>query len=264
MPKETSERPIGARAQAGTRPVGGGLSQGSIFFGSGIYGAIHENVLSLEIVLGDGTVVRTGSAANKAGIPFQRYFGPDLTGLFLGDAGSLGVKTKVTFRLIYRPKMWSAISYGYDSFEDMIEAQTEIGRGGYTSECVGLDQVAGGNSTSLKMFSEGVKKLGSVAKSAGVKKAVDVAMAGTTVLQGHACTLHITADANSEEECNALLARASAVCERTGTPIESSVPTVLRSDPFPDVGGYLVSGDGRRWISHSRRVFRHRKIMDVS
>ncbi len=242
--------------------IGGGLSQGSIFLGSGVYGAIHENILSLEVVLGDGQILKTGSAANKAGIPFQRYFGPDLTGLFLGDAGALGIKTKATFRLIKRPNKWAGISFGFESFEDMIETQTEIARAGFVSECVGLDEVAGGESTSLKLFSDGVKTLGAVAKEAGVKKAVDVALAGTGVLKGHACTLHATVDANTDEECDSMLADVAKLCEQKGGKIKSSVPTVLRSDPFPDVGGYLVSHDGRRWIP-IHAVFPPSRILDV-
>lgn len=242
--------------------IGGGLSQGSIFLGSGVHGAIHDNILSLEVVLGDGRVLKTGSAANKAGIPFQRYFGPDLTGLFLGDAGAFGIKTKAAFRLIHRPEKWDGISFGFAAFEDMIEAQTEIARGGFTSECVGLDEVAGGESTSLKLFSDGVKTIGAVAKEAGVKKALDVALAGTGVLKGYACTLHATVDADTDEDCELMLAQAAGICERKGSKIDSSVPTVLRSDPFPDVSGYLVSHDGRRWIP-IHAVFPPSKIMDV-
>ena len=242
--------------------VGGSLSQGSIFFGSGVYGDVHDSVLSLEVVLGGGRVLKTGSAASKAGFPFQRYFGPDLAGLFLGDAGALGIKTKATFRLIRCPQIWDGISFGFESFDDMIKAQTEIARAGFTSECVGLGEDAGGENTSLKFFSEGVKMLGAVAREAGVKKALDVALAGTGVLKGHAYTLHTTVDGDTNEECKLMLADVTKVCEQTGSRIDSSVPTVLRSDPFPDVGGYLVRHDGRRWIP-IHAVVPPSKIMQV-
>ncbi len=75
--------------------VGGSLSQGSVTWGTGVFGVSGETTLGVEVVLGTGQIVRTGSwgAANSA--PFFRSYGPDLTGLFMGDCGALGIKTAV-------------------------------------------------------------------------------------------------------------------------------------------------------------------------
>ena len=86
--------------------IGGGLSNNTAGFGSTKYGLITDNCLGVEVVLGDpkGTIIRTGSAANKYAKPFCRYgVAPDFTGLFMGDVGTMGIKTKAFLKLYPNP-----------------------------------------------------------------------------------------------------------------------------------------------------------------
>ena len=71
--------------------IGGALSQGSIFLGSGRYGAAAESVIGLDVVLADGRVLELGGHSIKNGEPFFRQHGPDTLGMFLSDCGALGV-----------------------------------------------------------------------------------------------------------------------------------------------------------------------------
>ena len=120
--------------------IGGAVSQGAKFFGSGNQGSVAESVLSLDVVIGDGSLVSTGSAATPHNpSPFYRYYGPDLTGLFLGDCGAYGIKTRLTMQLIPAPQSIKTASFSFQSAADMIGAMTEIGAQKLASECFALD-----------------------------------------------------------------------------------------------------------------------------
>ena len=82
--------------------IGGGLSNSTAGAGSTKYGLVPDICLGVEVVLPnpEGTIIKTGSAANKYAKPFCRYgVAPDFTGLFMGDVGTMGIKTKAFLRL---------------------------------------------------------------------------------------------------------------------------------------------------------------------
>jgi FAD/FMN-containing dehydrogenase len=82
--------------------IGGGLSNSTAGFGSTKFGLVPDICLGVEVVLPnpEGTILKTGAAANKYAKPFCRYgVAPDFTGLFMGDVGTMGIKTKAYLRL---------------------------------------------------------------------------------------------------------------------------------------------------------------------
>ena len=109
--------------------VGGTLSQNAVNYGSARYGTSADAVLGLEVVLADGSLLKTGSAATPFNpSPFFRTYGPDLTGVFLGDCGALGIKTAATLKLIPFPPATRFVSFAFDRIEDLGEAMGEVGR----------------------------------------------------------------------------------------------------------------------------------------
>jgi len=90
-------------------------------------------------VLADGTVVTTGQAGFRNGKPFYRTYGPDLTGLFLHDAGALGLKTQATFRLMEWPEHCGFLSFVFPGIEATAGALSEVARSGVAEDAYVFD-----------------------------------------------------------------------------------------------------------------------------
>ncbi len=84
------------------------------------YGTTKDYVLGLEVVLADGQVLRTGSKCMKS------VSGFDLTRLFVGSEGTLGVITEITLKINPKPPLTQTAMATFDMLEDAGTAVSEI------------------------------------------------------------------------------------------------------------------------------------------
>ncbi|MDW8324965.1 MAG: FAD-linked oxidase C-terminal domain-containing protein [Anaerolineales bacterium] len=84
------------------------------------YGATRDNVLALEVVLASGEVIRTGSRSVK------QSSGYDLTHLFVGSEGTLGLITEATLKLYPLPEHFSAATAAFPTVKQAADVVYEV------------------------------------------------------------------------------------------------------------------------------------------
>jgi D-lactate dehydrogenase (cytochrome) len=85
-----------------------------------LYGTMKENVFSLKVVLPDGRIIKTGSKAKKSSA------GYDLTRLFIGAEGTLGIITELTIKLHSYPQAIYAAVGSFPSVEAAVNTAIQI------------------------------------------------------------------------------------------------------------------------------------------
>jgi len=246
--------------------VGGSMSQNAVSFGSGTAGPAGDSVIGFEIVTANGDVLKTGSGGSEFGVPFFRHYGPDLTGLFVGDAGALGVKAAITLRLIKRLPVIMSLSYNFENFDALARAMCAVAREDVATEAYGMDPVL--NETSLGRAEETpvtAKLMSLLAVGRAGRGPIDslrqmsrVVMAGTSVFENVEFTAHFSLEGHDWAAAKAKATRLRQAADPHGTEIANTVPQVFRAMPFQAMNNIILHPTGMRWVPcHGILPFSH-------
>lgn len=228
--------------------VGGSVSQNSISHGSASHGITAQSVLSLDVVLASGELLRTGLS------PASRHYGPDLTGLFTGDCGALGIKAAIRLPLIAARADFEALSFAFDDFASFHAGLRSAAREGLEDESFGLDRALSqgqiGKQESLGARLGIARQVLAAAPSlgAGLRQLLRMALAGDKVLGLGAYMAHFIVEGCDGDDARAKARRLRRLmAEAGGREIANTVPGFVRALPFAPLSNILGPG-GERWV----------------
>lgn len=105
-----------------TSTIGGNVATNAGGLRCAKYGVTRDSVLALDVVLADGSLIHTGHQT------FKGVAGYDLTGLFVGSEGTLGIVVGVTVRLKYLPRDVHTVAAFYPDFRQAAAGVLAVGR----------------------------------------------------------------------------------------------------------------------------------------
>lgn len=231
--------------------IGGSLSQGTVSWGTGQFGVSGENVLGVEVVLASGEILRTGSWGAAGGVPFFRSYGPDLTGLFMGDCGAFGVKTAASLRLMRRSEHVIGLSFGFKDFEGMAAGMEAAAKEGLANINFGLDPRLQQGQLGRATVAAGLQAAGAVFRTSrnvydGLSQVAKIGFAGRGFLKGAIFSAHWLAEGVDAAAARSNAARLREVLQPHGAEVANTVPTVAYAMPFMPL--FNVRGPrGERW-----------------
>ena len=233
--------------------VGGTLSQNGIFWGSTKYGSAVDSVVALEVVVGDGTLIKTGSDIQKNSAPFFRHYGPDLTGLFMCDNGALGFKVSATLKLIPKKEFRDHVSYDFSDANSLFDALSKISKQELVDACVGFDPYLQKVRMQRESIASDLKKLAGVMKDnnsiiGALKDSAKIAVSGRRYMDDVKYSGHFVIEERTKEAAIFACDEVNRICDHYGgSKIESSIPKILRSNPFTPLNN-VIGPKGERWM----------------
>lgn len=227
--------------------VGGSLSQNTISHGTGAHGISAQSVIGMEVVLADGTLMNTGIS------DATRHYGPDLTGLFTGDCGALGLKVAATLPLIAVRPAHDTASFSFADFASYHRSVSQIAREGLDDSHFSIDQalsqgqIARSEGTAARLnIARNVMRAASNPVS-GVVQLAKMALAGEGEMREARYSCHVIVEGVDRSDVTARLDRIRQIMTREGQEIANSAATFVRSMPFAPLFNVL-GPKGERWV----------------
>ncbi|HWU02763.1 MAG TPA: FAD-binding oxidoreductase, partial [Novosphingobium sp.] len=232
--------------------VGGTVSQNANGHGSNGAGTAADSVVAVELLDAKGDFIRTSTAgAAGSGACFRNY-GPDLTGLFTGDCGALGIKTAVVLKLLRRKPAFETASFAFADFATLHACMSRIAGERIDDKSFGLDlalsqgQIGKQDAGSMLGIVREVWR-SSPGIVAGLRSLTTMALAGKRVLASAPYAAHYIVDGHDPVEARAKITSLRRIAHGFGGEIANSVPTIVKSMPFQPLHN-MLGPQGERWV----------------
>lgn len=227
--------------------IGGSVSQNTISHGSGAHGISAQSLLGIEVVLADGTLLNTGIATGT------RHYGPDMTGLFTGDCGALGLKVALTLPLIAARPAFDTASFAFADFASYHRSVAQLAREGLDEEHFSIDQAL---SQGQIARSEGTAAKVTIARNvlraapnvaSGLIQLGKMALAGEAEMREARYSCHVIVEGVDKADVTARLGCIRSIMTAEGQDIANTAAAFVRSMPFAPLFN-ILGPKGERWV----------------
>ncbi len=231
--------------------VGGGMSHYAVNYGSGTYGISADSLIGMDVILASGELISTGSGGGVGASPFFRHYGPDLAGLFVGDAGAFGVKARMTLRLMRKPEGFAACSFGFPDGVRCLDALMAVAPLGLVAQNFALDPRQQKTALTQMESADPLDAARSVFRSArnpveGAMQVLKMGLAGRGFLKHAVYSAHFGTEGATPDEAKAKLAMVRQTLTRFGAEVANSIPTYFNANPFMLLTP-ILGPNGERW-----------------
>ncbi len=242
-----------------TATVGGSMSQNSVSHGTAQHGASAQSALSMDVVLASGELISTSAADGL------RHYGPDMTGLFTGDCGALGIKVAVRLPLIALRPQFECLSFAFDDFASCHAGARAAQLAKIEDSQFGLDLALSqgqigrqeGLGARMAIALQVLRKAPSKLK--GLAQVMRMGLAGENPMRAGAYMCHFIVDGADAKETAHKAKQLRRLLAPHGREIANSIPTFVRSVPFAPLFNILGPG-GERWVP-IHGIFAHDQVV---
>jgi D-lactate dehydrogenase (cytochrome) len=224
--------------------VGGTMSQNGISHGSGAHGVSAASALSFDVVLASGDILTTGAGA-------IRHHGPDLTGLFTGDCGALGVKARIVLPMLRKKPAFATLSWAFPNFASLHAGMRATAVEALDDEHFAVDAALSQGQIARQERAGGkadiaAKVLKGKGLAQGLAQLAKMGASGDRALRQSDYLCHYIFEGVDEAEAKARLRRAKTLLSEFGSEIPNTVPEIVRQMPFAPLMNTL-GPQGERW-----------------